>query len=143
MILKKLQEALAAVESERKSLDETEKQLRAMIGRHSSKEEVDVFDLFEQEEERPPAPRRVARKRRKHDKLDDYVQILRDVGHPLHIVELAGRYSSKIGKPFKRTDIEPGINRHISKTKAPRIAKIAPSTFGLPEWKQPTLAKTA
>jgi len=148
MILKKLEEALAEIPKQRKALDGIEAQLRSMIfelsGAANTPQEFETF-IFDVEPETEARPRRVSRKRKKHDKLDDFVEIIRSVGHPIHIVELAERYSTKVGKAVTRTEIEPGINRHLTKTKAPRIAKFAPSTFGLPEWKghQPTLAQIA
>lgn len=53
-------------------------------------------------------------------------------------------------RPYKgtgvvRTNIEPGLNRHVSNAKHQRIQKFRARVFGLPEWKpqqQPMLSET-
>ncbi len=137
MILVKLQEALAEIGSQRKALDEVEVQLRSMISRLSGVPNITS------PVSRPVAAQPTGRQKDR-DKLDDVAEILRAEGKPLHITIIAERLSLKTGRKIPRTTIEPGINRHIAKTKVPRIAKFAPSTYGLPEWKvQPTLAHIA
>ena len=71
---------------------------------------------------------------RGRDRIDEIADILRAEGKPLHITVIAERLSAITGKPLIRSAIEPGLNRHIAKTKEPRVKKAAPSTFGLPEW---------
>ena len=69
---------------------------------------------------------------------------MRAEGKPLHITVIAERLSVMYSKKVERTEIEPGINRHIAKVKKRRIDKFGRSTFGLPERKiQPTLAQVA
>jgi hypothetical protein len=131
MILAKLQEALAEVDVQRKALDDVETQLRSMISKLSGAPAIIP----------PAAPLAAAiltpaapHHRGPRDRIDDYVDIIREEGKPLHIVELAQRYSARSGNDLSRTDIEPGLNRH-TKTHIRRIVKFAPSTFGLAEWK--------
>jgi hypothetical protein len=137
MILAKLQEALAEIDVQRKALDDVDAQLRSMISKLSGAPEIIPPAV--------PLPSKILthvapHHRGERDRIDDYVDIIREEGKPLHIVDLAQRYSAKSGNQMSRTDIEPGLNRH-TKTRTSRIAKFAPSTFGLAEWK--TQAKTA
>ena len=133
MILDKLLEALASVQAERQALDETEAQLRAMIARHGSHAFSDGIDA-------PIDPTtnrfRSLGKEASRNGLDDIVDVLRESGHPLHITAICERLSAKSGGKIVRTDIEPGLNRHVSKTKKAKIVKTAPSTYGLPEWQK-------
>lgn len=135
MILTKLQEALVEIAAQRRALDEVEAQLRSMIARLSGVPDVSATVS------RSATPIKTERER---DKLDDIADILKSEGQPLHITVIAERLSALYGKTVDRTEIEPGINRHIAKVKQRRIDKFGPSTFGLPEWKtQPTLAQIA
>jgi hypothetical protein len=130
MILIKLQEALAEVAVQRVALNEVEAQLRSMIAKLSGMPVIpQVAPLAVKG---PAAPMRDGAR----DKIDDMVDILRAEGKPLHITVLAERLSALKGAEVLRTTIEPGINRHVSKVKMRRIDKFAPSTFGLPEWKE-------
>jgi len=137
MILTKLQEALAEVDSQRVALNEVEAQLRSMISKLSGMPVI---------ASRPASitiP--IAESDRGRDKLDDIADILRSEGKPLHITIIAERLSTINGETVDRTEIEPGLNRHVSKTKRKRIDKFGPSIYGLPEWKsrQSTLPETA
>lgn len=135
MILSKLQEALAEVSVQRAALDDVESQLRSMIARlsgvaiaphHGSTANVaPVYSV--------PTPED------KRDKFDAITDILRAEGKPLHITMIAERLSAQTGTKVDRTSIEPGINRHIAKVQRRRIEKFGPSTFGLPEWKLPSV----
>jgi len=126
MILSKLQEALAEVDGQRRTLDKVESQLRSMITELSG-----TSFHFTPAGAKPkgPEPSRV------RDQLDDIADVLRTEGHPLHINVIAERLSVATGKKVTRTMIEPGLNRHINKVKKRRIDKFAPSTYGVPEWK--------
>src|SRR5258708_3213747 len=127
MILTKLEEALAAIPAQRKTLDEVELQLRSMIAKLNGMPDVTSPIAQSSSKKRyVPSPGRIP----KRDKLDDIADVLRSAGEPLHITLIAEKLSSKLGKKIDRTKIEPGINRHIAKTKQPRIAKVGPSTFG-------------
>ena len=132
MILEKLQEALAAVDSQRKALDDVEAQLRSMIAKLSGgtvQPSVLVrTENFSRVKSSAPQPT-------ERDKLDDIADILRQEGRPLHINVIAERLSDLYGRKVLRTQIEPGVNRHIQKVKQKRIDKFGPSTYGLPEWK--------
>jgi hypothetical protein len=125
MVLNKLQEALAEVNSQRKALDEVERQLRAMIASLSGDQNITY-----------PAARTVLPPQfgEPRDRIDDIADIIRKEGKPLHIGVIAERLS-RAEKTVSRTDIEPGLNRHIAKAKRVRVAKFGPSTYGLPEWK--------
>ena len=133
MILSKLQEALAeigvqiaALDVKRSPLVEVQSELRQMISKLSAPalgEELPSTLRF-------ASPRTASR-----DKLDDIADILRAEGKPLHITTIAERLSTLKGKNIARTQIEPGMNRHIAKAKERRIKKFGPSTFGLPEWR--------
>jgi hypothetical protein len=137
MILTKLQEALAEVDEQRLALDQVETQLRSMIYKLSGTPDIAPLN--------PPVTSRPSRhSMTTRDGLDDIVDVLRAEGKPLHITVIAERLSTMRLIKVSRTTFEPGLNRHITKTKVPRIAKFAPSTYGLPEWKQePRFAKTA
>ena len=132
MILTKLQEALAEVDSQRVALNEVETQLRSMIARLSG------MPIIQQ----PSAAASIhgsiignVSPETGRDKLDDIADILRTEGKPLHITAIAERLSTITGTEVLRTAIEPGLNRHVQKTKRKRIDKFGPSTFGLAEWK--------
>lgn len=137
MILNKLHEALAEVDSQRKALDNIERQLRSMIAELSGQSFIAnaVFTSTGLSAGTPTGER---------NRLDDIADILRAAGKPLHISLIAVRLSDKLGRKIERASFEPGLNRHIQKTKKRRIDKFGPSTYGLPEWKnQPALAHIA
>lgn len=133
MILSKLEEALASVESERTALDEIEQQLRSMIAKLSG-----AAVRVQAEQQFSASALRFARAEQdaNPDKIDDVVDILRKKGEPLHITVIAELLSQLRGVSINRTAIEPGLNRHITKTKKPRLTKAGRSTFGLPEWNE-------
>jgi len=133
MILTKLQEALAEVDTQRRALDQVETELRSMIARLSGVPDVTPVTM----------PRYHSAPSIDRDGIDDIVDILRAEGKPLHITVIAERLSAQKGRPVLRTAIEPGLNRHVAKTKTLRVSKVSPSTFGLPEWKNAQFAKTA
>ena len=135
MILKKLQEALAEVDSQRRALDDVERQLRSMISKLSGAA-TPISETL------PFSPSLISRKSGNRDRIDDIVDILAADGKPLHITVIAERLSSLLGKKIERTELEPGLNRHVQKTKKARIAKFAPSTYGLPSWKHATELET-
>ena len=143
MILNKLQEALLELGAQREALDEVESQLRSMISQLSVMAET-TYQLSNMNSSETgiiaSAGSIVGRER---DRLDDIRDILRETGRPLHITAIASRLSDNLGKRILRTEIEPGLNRHVTKAKTRRIEKFGPSIFGLPEWKHPSLAKTA
>lgn len=146
MILNKLQEALEDVGVQRKALDEVEAQLRSMIAKLGGVAPPESFST-----QRAYVPQfaavqaMAAARRRSPDKLDGIADVLRAEGRPLHITVIAERLSRLRGKKIDRKAIEPGLNRHIAKTKEPRIAKFGPSIYGLPEWKnqEPALTQIA
>jgi hypothetical protein len=140
IILNKLQEALAEVGKQRLVLDEIEKQLRTMISKLSGMPDVFVPDLTPHDHRSyvhnlsdPP----------ERDRIDEVIDILRAEGKPMHITDIVKALSGKTSKKFDRTQVEPGLNRHVQKAKRKRLDKFGPSKFGLPEWKQPSLARTA
>jgi hypothetical protein len=152
MILVKLQEALGEAISQRKAhearanvLAETETHLRSLIAKLAASSmdggnatiptALDVISALGASK---------VRTERQRDKIDDVADVLRGEGKPMHITAIAERLSERSGAKVDRTEIEPGLNRHISKVKNRRIDKFGPSTFGLPEWQtQPTLAEIA
>jgi hypothetical protein len=139
MILKKLQEALAEVGTQRTALDEVEKQLRSMIAKLSGLPDAATTSSLGY----GATVHSITRQRGEPSKLDEIAEILQANGKPMHITAIAEALSQKRGKAISRTAIEPGMNRHIQKTKNPVIARVGPSTFGLPEWGQlqlPTVA---
>lgn len=139
MILIKLQEALAEVDSQRASIDEVEKQLRSMIAKLSGVPEI----ILPNAARTPCGNLLAAGHERVGDRLDDIAEILRAEGKPLHITKIAERLSAIKGAKIQRTAIEPGLNRHVGTVKKRRIDKFGRSTFGLPEWKHSPLTKTA
>ena len=128
MVIEKLKETLEAVHVQQEQLSEVEAQLISMIAKLSGNDKASVEEEPQEEE--------VVFRRPGRDRIDDITDILRISGEPVHVTELARALSERTGKQINRTQIEPGINRHIAKTKVPRIAKFAPSTYGLPEWKK-------
>lgn len=133
MILTKLQEALAEVDSQRITLNEVEAQLRSMISKLSGMPIIQGPTLAA-----PPIHGSILgdiSPETGRDKLDDIADILRAEGKPLHITVIAERLSKVFGTEVLRTDIEPGMNRHVQKTKRKRIDKFGPSIFGLAGWK--------
>jgi hypothetical protein len=129
MILTKLQEALAEIDAQRAALNDVEAQLRAMISKLSGSSTPTLVPSS------TDAPLRATRGHSR-DGIDEIADILRDAGRSLHITAIAERLSAIKQKPIARTSIEPGLNRHVARTKEPRVVKVAPSTFGLPEWVQ-------
>src|ERR1035437_3065311 len=133
MILTKLQEALAEVDSQRIALNEVEAQLRSMISKLSG------MPIISRPATATPQVHGSiignVSPETGRDKLDDIADILRSEGKPLHITVIAERLSTITGTEVLRTAIEPGLNRHVQKTKRKRIDKFGPSTFGLAEWK--------
>jgi hypothetical protein len=77
--------------------------------------------------------------------IDDSVKIIRSAGKPLHMSELLTKLRELRGASIARNSVEASINRHISKTSgAVKLAKVAPSTYGLSAWKdQSIFAQTA
>lgn len=78
--------------------------------------------------------------------IDEAVVVLELAGHELHIKALCEGMSSTRGVPVKRENVESSIIRHINKSKRPKLAKVAPSTYGLSKWKtqsQPSLVDMA
>ena len=130
MILTKLQEALAEIPPQRKALDEVESELRCMISRLSggttSVLAPTASSIFGQ-------PNSASASERSH--IEEVAELLEAIGKPTHITALCSRLSETRGVEVLRTKIEPGLNRHIAKTKKPKIAKFGPSVYGLPEWK--------
>ena len=125
---------------QRKAIDEVEGQLRSMIAKLSGMNDFAASIKPERTITLTPAMIH------KRDRIDSIVDILKSEGRPLHITMLAERLSTLTGKKVTRTEIEPGLNRHVANTKSPRVIKAAPGTFGLPEWKtnnQPALTHIA
>lgn len=155
MIIERLRETLEDIQKERRKLDLVESQIRSMIatltveGKESASGPMDRLVTTTREitggSTHSFAPNYPVVRSPGRDKIDDVATILRDMGSPQHITVIAEKMTALHGKAIKRTDIEPGMNRHIQKAQFPRIAKVRPSTFGLPEWKHnnPTLAHSA
>jgi hypothetical protein len=127
MILNKLQEAIAEVDQQRKALDKVESQLRSMIAELSGTPFLT----------RASAPVAVSPSTSTPQKKKDHIEMIADIinteGKPMHINFICERMSAIVGHKVERTKIEPGLNRHISKVKAPRVVKVAPSTYAIPE----------
>lgn len=138
MVLNKLREALAEINSERSNLaarliaiEDVEIQLRAMIAKLS---DAELTDESRASRAVPPFTPRTASSGGV-DRIDQIVDILRGEGRPLHITKIVDRLSAVAAERVDRTNVEPGLNRHIQKVKNPRLQKFGPSIFGLPEWK--------
>ena len=130
MILKKLQEALSEVDDQRTALDDVERQLRSMISKLSG-----TPYGVSQTVTRVVGHTTTTSRRGERDRIDDILDILGEHGKPMHITDIASSLSQKKGKTIDRTQVEPGLNRHITTAKTKRIEKFGPSIFGLPEWK--------
>jgi hypothetical protein len=143
MILMKLREALADIPAQRKALDEVEVQLRSMIAKFTGSPDFEVTTAFTATSTIAPYSTR----ERERDRIDEIADVIRRIGHPIHISEICQDLSDLRGARVERKSIEPGLNRHISKTKTPRIGKFGPSVYGLAEWKhgaqQPAFSRTA
>jgi len=143
MILDKLEQALAEVPKQRQTLNEVEAQLRSMISKLKGNPYAFTDEL--------PLERAVmgsayvpatAPNQGQKDRIEEIAEILRTNGQPLHITNIAERLSKLRNSKIIRTDIEPGLNRHIDKTKKPKVTKFGPSIYGLPEWKAAQIAPT-
>jgi hypothetical protein len=130
MILKKLEEALSELANQRRALDDVEAQLRSMISKLSdgSPSTVSYTTI------RVP-PNNSTSRRGERDRIDDILDIVRAEGHPMHINAIVTALSQKTGSEISRTQLEPGLNRHVKTAKTKRIDKFGPSVFGLPEWR--------
>jgi hypothetical protein len=138
MILNKLQEALNEVDSQRRALNEVEAQLRSMIAKLEGVPDIAPTNM----NPRSAYHSSYVPTSGERDRIDDIIDILRANGKPMHITDIVKLLSVKTSKKLDRTQVEPGLNRHVQKAKQKRIDKFGPSIFGLPEWKQPSLART-
>jgi len=128
----KLKEALAELQNQRNLLDAAITNIQnvlAMLSQASN-------------------PQRAESGRNVSDATPSYIELAVDAlehsGKPMHIKELVGIISELRGDQVKRASLESSIVRHIAGMKErSRLAKFAPSTFGLSIWKHPTLARTA
>jgi len=75
--------------------------------------------------------------------IDESVEVLRAHGAPMHIKEIGTKVAELRGTAIPRASLESSIVRHIAKANRPRLARVGRSTFGLPEWKQPTVVQMA
>jgi hypothetical protein len=74
--------------------------------------------------------------------VDDAVKVFEAVGHPLHINDLIVKIGELRNKKIARPSLESSLIRHITKVDKPRIAKLNPSTYGLPAWKNQATASS-
>jgi hypothetical protein len=128
----KLREVLAEIESQKLALDEAATGIRKVLG------------LLEgQTAPRTSLVRSTVDESRSY--IDDAVALFSAEGEVMHVKLMAERLSELRGVKVSRASLESSFIRHIAKAKQPRIAKLGPSKFGLPEWKQlqPTLAQIA
>jgi hypothetical protein len=147
MILDKLEEALAEIPGQRLALDEVEADLRSMIAKLRGMPNTISLKFSSPGSGAGTsfvAPLKLDAGQK--DRIEEIADILRSNGQALHITTIAERLSKLRNAKILRTDIEPGLNRHIAKTKRPKVTKFGPSIYGLPEWKtqnQPTLTHIA
>jgi uncharacterized protein (DUF362 family) len=68
--------------------------------------------------------------------IDLSVQVLEQTGHPLHVKDICEKMTELRGSPVSsRASVESSIIRHMNTTgDRARIAKVRPSTYGLPGW---------
>lgn len=134
----KLQEAVAEIHAQREALNQIEAQLQLMIAKLAGTPIASTAaPSVTASSPQIPASTPDAPRVRSRDRLDDIVDVLREAGKPLHITVIAEHLSGRSKATVDRREIEPGINRHIAKVKQRRIEKFGPSTFGLPEWRDP------
>lgn len=146
MILEKLEEALAEIPAQRLALDEVEADLRSMIAKLKGMPNVAEGTPAMTASATSFIPVSAMDLNGQKDRIEEVADILRNHGQALHITTIAQILSKLHGTKILRTDIEPGMNRHIAKTKKRKLAKFGPSIYGLPEWNdraQPSLAKSA
>src|SRR5579864_800363 len=100
MILTKLQEALDEIDAQRKTLDEMERQLRAMISALSGAPQFTSLA-----DSHPVHPSNFPRLRGTRDGIDYIAKVLRLAGKPLHITAIAQLLSERKGTKVLRTTI--------------------------------------
>jgi hypothetical protein len=130
----KLREALADLQAQRSTIDEAINGL--------------VKVLASLEGDTPattpaPAPMRVAAE---PSYIDHAATIIREAGRPLHISAIAEGIARLTGAGVTRGGIEGSIGRHIKKAKERKLIRVAPSTYGVPEFvdhERPLLAQSA
>lgn len=68
--------------------------------------------------------------------IDLAVRILEEHGKPMHIADIAKKVSAIRGREIPRPSVESSLLRHMKVSSGrPRITKVRPAYFGLPEWK--------
>ncbi len=68
--------------------------------------------------------------------IDLTVRILEESGKPMHVSDIAKRISEIREKNVPRPSVESSLLRHMKVSRVrPRIVKVRPAYFGLPEWK--------
>jgi hypothetical protein len=125
----KLREALTELQSQRNLLDAAIDNIQNVLAMLSSA----VSDK----------KTAVGQPKHKRSYIEDAIAILERAGKPIHVKMIVEAISELRGSQVHRASIESSIIRHIAGTDNAKLAKFAPSTFGLAVWKQPTLAKTA
>ena len=126
----KLKEALAELERQRGVLDSAIASIRnavALIETNAAPAPAVQLGRVVPLSELPQA---------KPSYIDDAVQILTPVGKPLHVNDLVAKIKT-LGKPdANRGSVESSLIRHIqSQGDKARVARFAPSVFGLSAWK--------
>lgn len=127
----KLKEALAELERQRSVLDSAITSIRmavAMIETNGAG--AIAAPPMDDSSARLDAPNA------KPSYIDDAVKILTPAGKPLHVNELVAKIKA-LGKPdASRGSVESSLIRHIQSQGAKaRLARFAPSVFGLAAWK--------
>lgn len=130
MNTKKLKEALVELQQERDKLDGVISQLRSMI---ASAEPANGQGHLASS----PSASKI-----RTSYIEEAVQILEQVGKPLHVKQITKRIAENRKTKVSRGSVESSIVRHISLGDRSQLARFAPSTYGLREWK-PILAKNA
>jgi hypothetical protein len=126
----KLREAMAELQSQRNLLDAAISNIQHVPA---------MLDSTRRPSE---APGDAVEEKRSY--IDDTVAFLESGGKPMHIKAIVEALSELRGVSIPRASLESSIIRHIAKTNGrAKLAKFAPSTFGLSIWNQPMLAKTA
>lgn len=75
--------------------------------------------------------------------VDEAVRALEANGAALHINPIIDFIGKIRGERPPRASVESSLIRHISKTSMPRVVKVGKSIYDLPQRQQPPLAKSA
>lgn len=121
----KLREVLLELKSERQAIDRAMSALEAIIqGVNGDANPIDTAVSTAMD----------TRRRLDPTYIDLSVDVLTEHRKPMNIKELTYKVGLLKGKDVQRNSLEPTIHRHANESKTPRIVKVGPAFYALPEW---------